>query len=217
METHLDNGDMPQAVLEYHKLSYEIKKQAIILYRVYGKSTREAILAEYKLPAEAAKREALYPVSIQIELGRLEAALEKEDFETAETHVLNIENWLYEVDGELYDVLESAFLDLLMAYAPTIEEIALVEGFEFTIEDPEANAKDVFLFLDGEGNALDLDPTEYGLVIEDDKGYFNPDGTLTRAFAATGLTNEGTVTVKLVDIALDEVLFEEAIQVVKAN
>jgi hypothetical protein len=217
LETHLNNGDMPEAVLAYHKLSYEIKKQAIILYRVYGKSTREAILAKYKLPAEAAKREALYPVSIQIELGRLETALDKEDYEAAETHMLNIEEWLYEVEGDLLDILETSYIDLLMAYAPAIEEIALVDGFELTTGNVDVNAFDAFLFIDSEGVALDIDPFDYGLVIEDDKGYFNPDGSLTEAFAETGIPTEGKVTIKLVDEYMDEVIFEEEINIVKAN
>lgn len=36
----------------YHALSEEIRKQGKLLYRVYGKSTREAFIAQYKSPAE---------------------------------------------------------------------------------------------------------------------------------------------------------------------
>ena len=36
----------------YHDLSSEIRKRAILLYRVYGKSTREAILRQNTKPQE---------------------------------------------------------------------------------------------------------------------------------------------------------------------
>lgn len=36
----------------YHALSEEIRKQGKLLYKVYGKSTREAFIAQYKSPAE---------------------------------------------------------------------------------------------------------------------------------------------------------------------
>jgi SbsC C-terminal domain/Transglycosylase SLT domain len=49
----INNGNLDEVEETYHSLSFEIRKQAIILYRVYGKSTRDAILAKYKAPAES--------------------------------------------------------------------------------------------------------------------------------------------------------------------
>lgn len=49
----------------YHELSFQIRKQATLLYRVYGKSTREAILAKYKVPAEATKNKLAYFVTVK--------------------------------------------------------------------------------------------------------------------------------------------------------
>lgn len=43
-------GDAGEA--KYHQLSAEVRKNAVLLYRVYGQSTREAVLAAYKKPAE---------------------------------------------------------------------------------------------------------------------------------------------------------------------
>lgn len=132
MENYLAEGKMAEATKAYHALSYEIKKQAAFLYRVYGQSTRQAILETYKLPAEEAKQEALYPVSIYIEIGRLEAALQKEDFDLAEKHTANIEEWFNNVDDEdLLDVLTNYYSEVIEKYYPEIEEVALVKKLSF--------------------------------------------------------------------------------------
>ncbi|MBE4907205.1 hypothetical protein IMZ08_03920 [Bacillus luteolus] len=55
---------LPRTSEYYHKLSFEIRKQAILLYRVYGKSTRDAILAKYKAPGEAVKNELAHFVTV---------------------------------------------------------------------------------------------------------------------------------------------------------
>jgi SbsC C-terminal domain len=65
----------------YHELSYEIRKQAILLYRVYGKSTREAILAKYKLPAEQLKSKVAYFVTVKdlVDKAKLEISKDEVD------------------------------------------------------------------------------------------------------------------------------------------
>lgn len=55
---------LPRTSEYYHKLSFEIRKQAILLYRVYGKSTRDAILAKYKNPGEEVRNELTYFVTV---------------------------------------------------------------------------------------------------------------------------------------------------------
>jgi SbsC C-terminal domain/Bacterial SH3 domain/Transglycosylase SLT domain len=57
------SGNLDQVEENYHSLSFEIRKQAIILYRVYGKSTREAILAKYKAPAESLRNDVAHEVT----------------------------------------------------------------------------------------------------------------------------------------------------------
>ncbi|WP_342567346.1 hypothetical protein MKY09_00835 [Psychrobacillus sp. FSL K6-4046] len=56
----------------YHDLSSEIRKQAILLYRVYGKSTRDAILERYKSPGEKARQSTMYAISANIEIDRFQ-------------------------------------------------------------------------------------------------------------------------------------------------
>lgn len=59
----------------YHDLSSEIRKQAILLYRVYGKSTRDAILDRYKSPGEKARQSTKSVVSAKIAIGNLQQSI----------------------------------------------------------------------------------------------------------------------------------------------
>jgi SbsC C-terminal domain len=68
----------------YHELSFEIRKQAILLYRVYGKSTREAILDLYKTPAEGIKNLYVNPISGKMALEKADQLSTKLDFAGAE-------------------------------------------------------------------------------------------------------------------------------------
>ncbi|WML46182.1 pectate lyase-like adhesive domain-containing protein [Neobacillus sp. PS3-40] len=65
----------------YHDLSREITKRSPILYKAYGKTTRDALTAAYQQKAYDVKKAALYPVSIKIEMDRLNNAIEKQDAE----------------------------------------------------------------------------------------------------------------------------------------
>ncbi len=59
----------------YHDLSSEIRKQAILLYRVYGKSTRDAILDKYKSPGEKARQSTMYVISARIEIDQFQQSI----------------------------------------------------------------------------------------------------------------------------------------------
>ncbi len=60
-----------EAEQAYHSLSSEIRKQAILLYRVYGKSTRQAILDLYKTPGQSSLNNTLYSISTKMALEKL--------------------------------------------------------------------------------------------------------------------------------------------------
>lgn len=61
----------------YHALSAEIRKQAKLLYKVYGKTTRDAFLATYKAPAEILLNGAKYTISAKGDLNKLDALIAK--------------------------------------------------------------------------------------------------------------------------------------------
>ena len=222
MENHLYEGEMEEATLSYHKLSYEIKKQAAYLYKVYGQSTRQAILETYKLPAEEAKAAALYPVSIHIELGRLQAALENNDTEKADILMANIDDWLYYVeDPVLFDTLTETYTSIYETYyKPNIVE---VDSFPYWNEIPtglggdEFNILDMFAFYDDNGDMAWITPSEYGFKVRDNKGYFNVDGTLTTTYTY-GLTEAeiGSVEVEVLDSS-NKVVATNTFQIVDGN
>ncbi|SES44402.1 hypothetical protein [Psychrobacillus sp. OK032] len=61
----------------YHDLSSEIRKQAILLYRVYGKSTRDAILDKYKSPGEKARESTKSVISVKMAIEQLQQSIAK--------------------------------------------------------------------------------------------------------------------------------------------
>ncbi|MBG9548294.1 transglycosylase SLT domain-containing protein [Cytobacillus firmus] len=80
---HFLQGQLEQGVLSnetvkaYHELSFEIKKQAALLDRVYGVTTREAIRANFKESAEALRDELSYSVTVKMALNQASASLAK--------------------------------------------------------------------------------------------------------------------------------------------
>jgi SbsC C-terminal domain/Bacterial Ig-like domain (group 2)/Bacterial Ig-like domain (group 4) len=62
--------------IAYHDLSFEIRKQAILLYRVYGKSTRDAILVKFKTPGESATTASKYVITAKMVVDQLEELIE---------------------------------------------------------------------------------------------------------------------------------------------
>ncbi|WP_342560278.1 hypothetical protein NSQ95_03495 [Psychrobacillus sp. FSL W7-1457] len=55
-EAAVKAGNLDQIEKEYHVVTEEFRKQTILNYRVYGQSTRDEILKEYKLPIEKTVR-----------------------------------------------------------------------------------------------------------------------------------------------------------------
>lgn len=212
MEKHLQAGNMVEATKAYHALSYEIKKQAAYLYKVYGQSTRQAILAEYKLPAEAAKAKAIYPVSIHLEIGKLALAIEKEDNVAVNKSFELIGKWFDFIEDEnVFNALYDQLVEVVDTYAPTIDEVAFYDTEIYANEYIDAFG--LISFTDNNGVELYIDPTKYGLIIKDNKGFFNEDGTLTAAYEEADLPL-GEVTIQLVDEVTGEVIIEHTFNVV---
>ncbi|WP_277584372.1 hypothetical protein [Psychrobacillus antarcticus] len=96
----------------YHDLSSEIRKQAILLYRVYGKSTRDAILTQYKTPGEKALQSSKNVITAKMHVDELDKMITKNtDQKTVETHVIEFFNLLDKIEDEainsvLYDAYQ---------------------------------------------------------------------------------------------------------------
>lgn len=212
-------GDTASAVTVYHRITSELNKQAIMLYRVYGKSTRDAILDYYKQPAEDARANALYPVSVHIEIDRLIQAFEAENMEEAEKRMNNIEEWLgfiQEDEENAYRELQNWYDEVYDLYINEITDIVVYDEAHLVTGDPSLTLLDVMTvqYSDNtEGPLSELEGAEKFFTFKDNKGYFNEDGTLTAAYAQTGLTETGTVAVEVFDKETGEKVFNLSLEV----
>ncbi|EDL64347.1 SH3 domain-containing protein [Bacillus sp. SG-1] len=112
--------DIEKTKASYDTLSAEIRKQAVLLYRVYGKSTRDAILEEFKDPAESLLRAVIYEITVYNALNDVEGQIAKgvshPRLEQANIHIKNVKGsspfW-----NELYSGVENANNTVKMSYA----------------------------------------------------------------------------------------------------
>ncbi|QOR66427.1 hypothetical protein IM538_22135 [Cytobacillus suaedae] len=118
---------LPRTSEYYHKLSFEIRKQAILLYRVYGKSTRDAILAKYKAPGEAVRNELTHFVTVY---DLVEAA--KEELTYEEVDIYYMVDLIATTSG-LLSTLEPAHVKLALQtdLIKVAEEFSAISEYEF--------------------------------------------------------------------------------------
>ena len=99
----------------YHELSAEIRKQAKLLYKVYGKSTRDAFLSKYKAPAELVLDNAKYTVTAKNDLRKLNTLVSQQ----ANAIVINKQlNQLFDsldqiVEDEIYYSLFDQYIAII--------------------------------------------------------------------------------------------------------
>lgn len=120
----------------YHDLSSEIRKQAILLYRVYGKSTRDAILEKYKTPGETAREATKFAISTKIEIDQLDQLLESNaSYSTIEQQATTVRNLLNGIDNEqVQSSLTSRFMSVYTenpTLAPTLPMLSLKDIIKF--------------------------------------------------------------------------------------
>ena len=113
----------------YHDLSSEIRKQAILLYRVYGKSTRDAILDKYKIPGEKARQSTMYVISAKIEIDQLRQSIANN--KTKEELLLNAKQIQATVNKIQDENARQLLLTKLNEAKKTIPGISLLDYDEF--------------------------------------------------------------------------------------
>lgn len=98
----------------YHDLSSEIRKQAILLYRVYGKSTRDAILEKFKTPGENARQATKFAISTKIEIDKLSKLLQNNaSSATIEQQATIVRNLLNEISNlQVQSSLNTKFISV---------------------------------------------------------------------------------------------------------
>lgn len=119
----------------YHTLSTEIRKQAVLLDRVYGQTTRDAIRAQYKVPAEKVRDSVKYEVTVKIELDLAKKAIVANNYADAEKHIADATKYLKEVKNEVMKATLVKTLDELEAQmTPKISSVNAVNAKEVVVK-----------------------------------------------------------------------------------
>ncbi|MFJ5769592.1 hypothetical protein [Psychrobacillus sp. NPDC093180] len=82
-EAAVKTGDLEKVEKAYHVVTEEFRKQTVLNYRVYGQSTRDEILKEYKLPIEKTVREYASEVTVHMLTKSAAADVKASKFEDA--------------------------------------------------------------------------------------------------------------------------------------
>ncbi|MBY0123519.1 Ig-like domain-containing protein [Bacillus sp. S/N-304-OC-R1] len=117
LNLNLINDDTEKA---FHELSKEIRKQAILLDRVYGKSTRDLIRSHYKQSAENVRNSVVYAVSVKMELDLAQKAKSDSNFSKTERHLQTARTYLPYVENP---IMKKTLTDRLNALSPGIISI----------------------------------------------------------------------------------------------
>ncbi|QOR66316.1 hypothetical protein IM538_21540 [Cytobacillus suaedae] len=94
LEDAIRTKDIDKVVSSYHLLTKEIRKQGVLLDRVYGQSTRDLIRTNYKYSAESVAKANKYDVTVKMELDLMEQSLESNNNMNVVTHQLEVEKFI---------------------------------------------------------------------------------------------------------------------------
>ncbi|WP_066297068.1 hypothetical protein [Bacillus sp. FJAT-29937] len=176
----------------YHELSTEIRKQAILLDRVYGQSTRDEIRAQYKKSAETVRDSVKFEVSVKIELDLAKKSLAANNNADVEKHLAEAVKYMKEVKNVTMKATLTKTLDEVEAQlTPAVKTVSALNAKEIAITFNKAIKADTVLnttndliniSIAGTGN-----PTFKGELSKDKK-------TLV-VTANTGLNGEYTVNI----------------------
>jgi len=107
-------GDLKAVQSSYHVLTAEIRKQAGLLYKVYGQSTRDGILKTFKDPAEKLYKSVVNEVTVLDHAALVAKYTASKDFDKAVDHVAkaeyaleNVKLFKTELTKNLNDVLDA--------------------------------------------------------------------------------------------------------------
>lgn len=136
LNRNLINDDTEKA---YHELSREIRKQTIMLDRVYGKSTRDLIRSHYKQASERVRDSALYAVTVKIELDLAQRAIAVNNFAKAEKHLSEARKYIIYVENV---VIKKVLTDRLQAiganFFPKVDKVSAAEPKRVKVEFSKA-------------------------------------------------------------------------------
>lgn len=135
LDKSIKSGDLNDVEASYHKSSSEYRKQAILLDRVYGQSTRDGIRNAVKPALEKLLSGVKYDVTVKTHLDKAYANVQQKDFAKAS---LELEKANYnltlkeakftfkpELEKAYKEILNSIKLDILTVVADGKNEVTL--------------------------------------------------------------------------------------------
>lgn len=118
----------------YHELSKEIRKQGVLLDRVYGKSTRDEIRGQYKQAAEAVRDSALYAVTVKMELDLAGEALESNNMAEVEKHLAEANKYISQVqNATMKATLTKSIGEVEAQLTPVVKAVSALNAKEVSI------------------------------------------------------------------------------------
>lgn len=176
----------------YHELSKEIRKQAVLLDRVYGKSTRDEIRGQYKQAAEAVRDSALYAVTVKMELDLAADALENNKMAEVEKHLAEANKYIGKVqNAAMKTTLTKIIGEIEAELTPAVKSVSAINAKEVVVSFNTALAE-------GTTEADLLAAFTYGTKT-DSKAVLSKDGkTVTFTVDSTEVSN-AKVTVAALD------------------
>ncbi len=123
-----------QTETAYHELSKEIRKQAILLDRVYGKSTRDEIRKAYKETAETVRDSIKYEVTVKIELDLAKKALADNNVAVAEKHLAEAAKYMTEVKNvTMKEELVKTLAEIEAQMTPKVASVSAINGTQVKV------------------------------------------------------------------------------------
>lgn len=151
LSTAINANDLDQVETKYHALTKEIRKQAILLDRVYGQSTRDLIRDNFKKTAEALANSVKIEVTVKMELDLADAAIKAGKYDVAAKHVAEANTWLAKVDQWKTELTKNRD-DVVASLPLAVTEVTRVNSTTVTVkfnkELASANVTD-FTFNNG--------------------------------------------------------------------
>ncbi|WNS75187.1 hypothetical protein RRV45_20295 [Bacillus sp. DTU_2020_1000418_1_SI_GHA_SEK_038] len=132
LDRNLINDDTEKA---YHELTREIRKQALLLDRVYGQTTRELIRSQYKYSAEKIRDNTMYAVTVKMAIDKASKALTEKDTRTAERYMNEAKKYLnYVENSNIKNTLNNRFNSIAQTTVPTIIKVTASEPKRIKVE-----------------------------------------------------------------------------------
>ncbi|PLR73507.1 hypothetical protein [Bacillus sp. UMB0728] len=141
LKSAIASKDLDKVEANYHALTKEVRKQAELLYRVYGQSTRALILDQTKKPAEDAVKSVQVDVTVHMHLADAAAAVKAGDYKKAGEHVEKANAWFDKVSAAFKDELTKDRNDVVASLPLT--PVSVVSNNENTVTVQFNKAVDV--------------------------------------------------------------------------